>query len=215
MGHMDVISIISDGFNIYFPMLILGFCLATYFSVGSRLLSMIGFQQFIGDDELTTDLVDEGRELVKREKRKRQRMEESANRRRELQERFQPGNGSRYMRNSTDTSKYNTTNQNDRNEIIFFLVRTNRDREEPQDPSSHLFRDQPNYSRLSEEISNPRPNIDGSHIRLPRDVVDARDIDARFGASTRAAVGGRYDEVGYQTDGRRVGPPPRGIFDDV
>lgn len=66
MGHMDVISIISDGFNIYFPMAILAFCLATYFSLGSRLLSVLGFQQFLGDDELTTDLVEEGRELIKR-----------------------------------------------------------------------------------------------------------------------------------------------------
>lgn len=66
MGHMDVINIISDGFNIYFPMAILAFCLTTYFSLGSRLLSMLGFQQFLGDDELTSDLVEEGRELIKR-----------------------------------------------------------------------------------------------------------------------------------------------------
>lgn len=66
MGHMDVIAIISDGFNVYFPMAILAFCLTTYFSIGSRILSMLGFQQFIGDDELTTDLVDDGRELIKR-----------------------------------------------------------------------------------------------------------------------------------------------------
>lgn len=68
MGHMDVISIISNGFNVYFPMAILAFCLATYFSLGSRLLSMLGFQQFLGDDELTTDLVDEGKELIQRGK---------------------------------------------------------------------------------------------------------------------------------------------------
>ena len=66
MGHMDVIKIISEGFNIYFPMGILAFCLSTYFSLGSRMLSFIGFQQFLGDDELTTDLVEEGRELIKR-----------------------------------------------------------------------------------------------------------------------------------------------------
>lgn len=90
MGHMDVIAIISDGFNVYFPMAILAFCLATYFSVGSRLLSMLGFHQFVGDDEITTDLVDEGRELIKREKRRRQRAEESMLRRREFQERFAP-----------------------------------------------------------------------------------------------------------------------------
>lgn len=68
MGHMDVIGIISHGFNIYFPMAILVFCLATYFSLGSRFLSMIGFHQFIGDDEMTTDLVEEGRDLIKRGK---------------------------------------------------------------------------------------------------------------------------------------------------
>ncbi|XP_050677725.1 LMBR1 domain-containing protein 2 homolog isoform X2 [Leptidea sinapis] len=88
MGHMDVLRIIAEGFNIYFPMLVIFLCLATYFSLGSRLLSMCGFQQFIGDDELTTDLVDEGREIVKREKRRRQRHEESMLRRRELSERF-------------------------------------------------------------------------------------------------------------------------------
>ena len=66
MGHMDVISIVSDGFNIYFPMAILAFCLATYFSIGSRLLSFVGFQQFLDDHELTSDLVEDGRELIKR-----------------------------------------------------------------------------------------------------------------------------------------------------
>ncbi|KAI5719725.1 hypothetical protein M8J76_013893 [Diaphorina citri] len=78
MGHMDVISFISDGFNIYFPMLI----------VGSKLLSIVGFHQFLTDDEVTTDLIDEGKTLITREKRKRQRMEETQGRQREFQERF-------------------------------------------------------------------------------------------------------------------------------
>ncbi|XP_045521222.1 LMBR1 domain-containing protein 2 homolog isoform X1 [Pieris brassicae] len=88
MGHMDVLRIIAEGFNIYFPMLVILLCLATYFSLGSRLLSLCGFQQFVGDDDLTTDLVDEGRELVKREKRRRQRVEESMSRRRDYSERL-------------------------------------------------------------------------------------------------------------------------------
>jgi len=67
MGHMDIIGIIADGFNIYFPMVLLLLSLATYFSLGSRLLSALGFHQFIGgDDDMTADLVDEGRDLVKR-----------------------------------------------------------------------------------------------------------------------------------------------------
>jgi hypothetical protein len=37
MGHMDVISFISDGFNIYFPMLIILLCLATFFNLGVNL----------------------------------------------------------------------------------------------------------------------------------------------------------------------------------
>ncbi|CAH0727923.1 unnamed protein product, partial [Brenthis ino] len=88
MGHMDVLGIIAEGFNIYFPMLVVLLCLATYLSLGSRLLSLCGFQQFVGDDELTTDLVDEGREIIKREKRRRQRVEESIARRRDYNERF-------------------------------------------------------------------------------------------------------------------------------
>ncbi len=67
MGHMDVLPIISDGFNIYFPMAILGLCLGTYFSLGARLLRFVGFQQFVDDDDdITADLTEEGRELIKR-----------------------------------------------------------------------------------------------------------------------------------------------------
>lgn len=103
-------------------------------------------------------------------------------------------------------------------------------REETQD-SSRLLRDQTDYySRFTDDLptephQSPQftpPNIDGTHIRLPTDIANSSDIDARFGTSTRHVIGERYDngryldEVGYQTDGRsRVGPPPRGIFDDV
>ncbi|XP_050420972.1 LMBR1 domain-containing protein 2 homolog [Adelges cooleyi] len=73
MGHMDVITIISDGFNVYFPTLILIVCLATYFKIGSRILSMLGFPQFLEDDELVTDYIQEGRLLVVREKERRER----------------------------------------------------------------------------------------------------------------------------------------------
>lgn len=67
MGHMDVISIISDGFNIYFPILIVLLCICTYFSLGSRFLQFLGFQQFIGDDDdMTQELSDEGREMIRR-----------------------------------------------------------------------------------------------------------------------------------------------------
>lgn len=82
MGHMDVISIVANGFNIYFPILICVLCLATYFHLGSRVLHSLGFEQFLGDDDITADLVDEGRDLIKRERGRRQRAIESDLRRR-------------------------------------------------------------------------------------------------------------------------------------
>jgi len=92
MGHMDVVSIVSDYFNIYFPIALLALTLATYFSLGARILTGLGFQQFLTQDsELTLELVEEGKEHMKREKRRRQRMAESATRRREFASRFGGG----------------------------------------------------------------------------------------------------------------------------
>uniref|UniRef100_A0A669BU33 LMBR1 domain containing 2a n=1 Tax=Oreochromis niloticus TaxID=8128 RepID=A0A669BU33_ORENI len=81
MGSMQLLSFISDGFYIYYPMLVLLLCFATYCNLGSRCLNLLGFHQYITDDDLTSDLVDEGRELIKRERRKRQRAEDGENRR--------------------------------------------------------------------------------------------------------------------------------------
>ncbi|XP_077203091.1 G-protein coupled receptor-associated protein LMBRD2 isoform X2 [Paroedura picta] len=88
MGSMKVLSFIADGFYIYYPMLVVILCIATYFSLGTRCLNLLGFQQFMGDNEMTSDLIDEGKELIRREKRRRQRQEEGENRRREWKERY-------------------------------------------------------------------------------------------------------------------------------
>uniref|UniRef100_A0A8C6T608 LMBR1 domain containing 2 n=1 Tax=Neogobius melanostomus TaxID=47308 RepID=A0A8C6T608_9GOBI len=75
MGSMRLLSFISHGFYIYYPMLILLLCFATYYKLGSRCLNLLGFHQYITDDEMTSDLVDEGKEIIRREKRKKQKME--------------------------------------------------------------------------------------------------------------------------------------------
>ena len=102
MGSMRVLSFIANGFYIYYPMLIVILCIATYFrwaewccwtshtpassqtlgvysdvlvdvlvinsllSLGTRCLNLLGFQQFVGDSEMTSDLIDEGKELIRR-----------------------------------------------------------------------------------------------------------------------------------------------------
>ncbi|XP_036454299.1 G-protein coupled receptor-associated protein LMBRD2a isoform X1 [Colossoma macropomum] len=88
MGSMRVLSFIANGFYIYYPMLIVLLCIATYFSLGTRCLNLLGFQQFMGESDLTSDLVDEGKELIRRERRKRQRSEDGENRRREWREKY-------------------------------------------------------------------------------------------------------------------------------
>eukprot|EP00102_Acyrthosiphon_pisum_P023663 XP_016660873.1 PREDICTED: LMBR1 domain-containing protein 2 homolog [Acyrthosiphon pisum] len=69
MGHMDIITIICiDGFNVYFPTLILAVCLATYFNVGAKILSILGFPQYLEDDDLVIDYILDGHLIVVREK---------------------------------------------------------------------------------------------------------------------------------------------------
>ncbi|XP_070760585.1 G-protein coupled receptor-associated protein LMBRD2a [Enoplosus armatus] len=89
MGSMRLLSFISDGFYIYYPMLILLLCFATFYSLGSRCLNLLGFHQYITDDDLTSDLVDEGRELIRRERRKRQKAEDGGNRRLAWREQYE------------------------------------------------------------------------------------------------------------------------------
>jgi hypothetical protein len=64
MGHMDVISVVANGINIYLPIFILLLCLATWFRVGQRCLHAIGVEQFIVDDTMTQDMVNGGKALV-------------------------------------------------------------------------------------------------------------------------------------------------------
>ena len=53
-----IMSFIVDGLYIYMLLVIL--CIATYFSLGTRCLNLLGFQQFMGDNDMTSDLADEG-----------------------------------------------------------------------------------------------------------------------------------------------------------
>ena len=68
MGHMDVLSFVANGFNIYYPMSIVLVCMATYFSLGSRCMNCLGFQAFVVEDDVSVDYIAEGKDLVRRGK---------------------------------------------------------------------------------------------------------------------------------------------------
>ncbi|XP_061119325.1 G-protein coupled receptor-associated protein LMBRD2B isoform X2 [Conger conger] len=113
MGSMRVLSFIANGFYIYYPMLILLLCIATYFSLGTRCLNLLGFQQFMGDNNMTSDLMDEGKELIRRERRKRQRVEDGENRRREWKERYGNQRDEYSTRNRSAAAELKETNYSD------------------------------------------------------------------------------------------------------
>lgn len=196
MGHMDVIGIIADGFNIYFPMVMLAFCLATWFSLGSRALNTLGFQQFMLNETFALELVQEGRDLIAREKRKRQRAEEAMARRRDL------------TRNNTNSSIGG--NQNSK----FRSLRSDN----ALSPGDGLLRDADPFdystNRSPYEYSASKTEVDLSKSL-------SQEINERFGASTQIQVGFRGYEIDGESDSgdggsnRRTGPPPKGIFDDV
>lgn len=68
MGHLELIPIVSKGLNIILPLCISCICLALYFNIGVHLLHKLGFEQYIEGDESTGELVQIGRNLIKREK---------------------------------------------------------------------------------------------------------------------------------------------------
>lgn len=66
MGHMTVIPMISDGFYIYFPILICLLGIGTFFRLGSRCLHAFGYRQFFDDDEQSAEYVEDGKALMRR-----------------------------------------------------------------------------------------------------------------------------------------------------
>lgn len=66
MGRMNLIPIISSGFNFYFPMLVCLLCLGTYFRFGSRCLHIFGVRQFFDDDHISAEYVEDGKNLMKK-----------------------------------------------------------------------------------------------------------------------------------------------------
>ncbi|XP_058467220.1 LMBR1 domain-containing protein 2 homolog [Malaya genurostris] len=204
MGHMDVLGIISDGFNIYFPMVMLAFCLATWFSLGSRALNALGFQQFMLNETIATELVQEGKDLIVREKRKRQRAEDAIARRRDniLSNLGRDaglagnsgGNGGSSSGVGNILAKYKSRNLDSATGTV--------------GPNDDLVRhgDRLDYS------TNGRRGTD-----LNRSLSE--EINERFGVSTNVTVGFKgYSEFGDDDDeigNRSGGAAPRGFFDDV
>uniref|UniRef100_A0A1A9UYZ0 LMBR1 domain-containing protein 2 homolog n=1 Tax=Glossina austeni TaxID=7395 RepID=A0A1A9UYZ0_GLOAU len=186
MGHMDVIGIISNGFNIYFPMCMLAFCLATWFSLGSRALNALGFQQFLQNEDIVTELVQEGKDLIAREKRRKQRAEDALTRRRDFS-----------RPEVTATNEYINKYRN----LNISTAINNNGRPTQNIPSDDLLGNGDNlhYSTLPRSLSDEINERFGISTQM----------QVGFKGSSSANRLEYDDNEGAGTD------PPRGLFDDV
>ncbi|ETN63997.1 LMBR1 domain-containing protein 2 [Anopheles darlingi] len=209
MGHMDVLGIIADGFNIYFPMVMLAFCLATWFSLGSRALNAFGFQQFMLNETIAIELVVEGKDLIAREKRKRQRAEDALARRRDnILGHISRDGVSQAGASYTSNVGVNISGQGGNSAGSKSKPRK-LDTVGPND-----------------DLVGHGDRLDYSTVGGSRGVEDlnlslSNEINERFGVSTGVSVGFKgygttYDDEGNRSAGagRSAMSKPKGLFDD-
>jgi len=94
MGHLDVIPLIAKGINIYLPILIVLLCLGTWFKLGTRFLHNLGIDQFVDDDEMTSEMVQGGKRLVTIERNRATRSRGKEERNAAFSKRLNEGNTS-------------------------------------------------------------------------------------------------------------------------
>ncbi|XP_016361693.1 LMBR1 domain-containing protein 2-B-like isoform X2 [Sinocyclocheilus anshuiensis] len=182
MGSMRVLSFIANGFYIYYPMLIVILCIATYFSLGTRCLNLLGFQQFMGD-EMTSDLIDEGRELLRRERRKRQRIEDGESRRKEWRERYAQrdeiaGRNRTSMSEMKETNYGETLNSNTNRQVKYTPSSSQTGRDsiellqdaEPLDFNAETLTDDPLQSEPGRHAGGRYFSMSSSRSRIFDDV---------------------------------------------
>ncbi|OWF39089.1 LMBR1 domain-containing protein 2-like isoform X2 [Mizuhopecten yessoensis] len=208
MGHMDVISFVSDGFNIYFPIAIVLLCICTYFSLGSRILQFLGFSQFIGDDDMTQEFVDEGREIIRRERRRVERKAEGEARRRQWTEKFGDGSSDRATPrgNGVEQDGYSrrvTVPEKDEDldvEILNLDLEMEAKQTVPRSPDEN---DRTELLRQAEPID---------YTGETTDVLDDWRGNNQTHQSYQSQAAGHSSRFGSQ---RSFSRPPKGIFDDV
>lgn len=175
------------------------FCLATWYSLGSRALNALGFQQFMlneidQNESISNEFIQEGKGLIDREKRRRQRSEESRMRRRGQQ---LPARELYNYRSSSANGQNNGRNGGNGGATAFDTSRTSND---------GLLGD-------GESFDYNATNQIGR--------IFSEEINEKFGDSTQIKVGFKgYNDLDSDDDSSRnwsntKGGAPRNLFDDV
>lgn len=177
MGRrLDLLPFIESGFNIYYPIIVAILCLATYFHLGSRCLSFLGFQQFVGDDDMTEDMIQEGHQLMKREQRKRERALKSESRKKYI-EKLKPRENGQRLQNLSNSHREN--------------------RENSREAATAKYSKDTSFGGHKVELFQDKDGVDFSENSGPSAGEDFNDYSTN-GASSDSGLGKQY---GRQTKG--------------
>lgn len=190
MGHMDVVPFIAKGFNVYFPIGVLVFCLATYFRLATRCLHFIGVEQFIADDVMTAELVQGGKALVAAERNRLQRMSERESREEFWREKLADHDPSRPLRRSQDSNKRSFPGGSVASTM--------------ESSSAN-----PNYGDRAAIVEHAEPMATVTPIGDDASIVDANDWFSGSGGRSGPTTASYSSRSGASQN------PQRGIFDDL
>ncbi|CAI8045620.1 G-protein coupled receptor-associated protein LMBRD2 [Geodia barretti] len=187
-GNTSLVPWLTSYFYIYYPALILLVCIATLLSCGTRLASVFGYQKFIGEDDFSADYIDEGKVLMKRERRLRERS---------LREEGNTGSQRRRL-NSFEQLKLSRA------------VRYSHQRRE-RAPVSEESRLQKLTTQVKGLATRGKEKVSAKYSKRDDTVELLNRSSATSSDST--SVGGQRSLRSYQP--RRGDPPPSNLFNDI
>mmetsp|Transcript_6882 Transcript_6882/g.17357 ORF Transcript_6882/g.17357 Transcript_6882/m.17357 type:complete len:785 (+) Transcript_6882:126-2480(+) len=71
LSSMNIVPVVGNTFNWFFPALLTLLCVSTFFNLGGRVLSLLKIKRFQFTDTFNDTQIEEGRDLLARERRRR------------------------------------------------------------------------------------------------------------------------------------------------
>jgi LMBR1-like membrane protein len=71
LSSMNIVPVVGNTFNWFFPALLVLLCVVTFFNLGGRVLTLLKIKRFQFTDTFNDTQIDEGRDLLVRERRRR------------------------------------------------------------------------------------------------------------------------------------------------
>jgi len=68
MGVIDIVPILGQDFAVFFPLILVLFCLVHIFNLQGKLMNCLGFPQFVFSENYNDERVSEGRDLIQKER---------------------------------------------------------------------------------------------------------------------------------------------------